>query len=156
MNYHTAGASLGLLISLYHYLRWVLSFFVYRQNLRYFQLFQERILRFEFVIFAIAACRSWTQILRYQFDLVSLILFALLYLVSCIFILLSLESDQSAIRARLGVASHLRELRSVRARRFSSQQSLIILQKLHSLFLVIFFFFSFNNNPNKTYNESKT
>ena len=28
-------------------------------------------------------------------------------LVSCIFILLSPESDQSAIRARLGVASHL-------------------------------------------------
>ena len=29
------------------------------------------------------------------------------YLFSCIFILLSRESDQSAMRARLGVASHL-------------------------------------------------
>ena len=36
---------------------------------------------------------------------VSFILF--IFLFSCIFIFLSLESDQCAIRARLGVASHL-------------------------------------------------
>ena len=44
---------------------------------------------------------AWRSGLERRFFFIYVILF------SCIFILLSLESDQCAIRARLGVASHL-------------------------------------------------
>ena len=77
---------------------------VYRTKVGYDSDLHQRIIEALDTVTVDMLARTWLEI-EYRLDILRAT--DLFFLFSCIFILLSRESDQCAIRARLGVAGHL-------------------------------------------------